>query len=224
MSTPVDPGLSRAGDPGAGDAGAGLPAELRRAAAEVIIEKGLGAFSLREVARRAGVSHAAPGYHFGDTRGLLTSLAVQGMEKLHRSTADAAAQHDDPVERLIAVGQAYVRVALSFPAHCEVIWRDDLIDCDDPAYAEAGQAAFGVLEGAIQAIADDRNPGLPVDTAAFLCWSSVQGLVVLQSTMAHFAGIDHDAIETSEMLWTQMVHLMVDGLDHARPHPSPAPH
>ena len=57
-----------------------LPNALRRAAVEVIEERGLGAFSLREVARRAGVSHTAPAHHFGDMRGLLTSVAIEGFD------------------------------------------------------------------------------------------------------------------------------------------------
>ena len=67
-----------------------LPNALLRAAVEVIEERGLGAFSQREVARRAGVSHNAPAHHFGDTRGLLTSLAIQGFEVLHAATTAVA--------------------------------------------------------------------------------------------------------------------------------------
>src|SRR5258707_3669661 len=66
-----------------------LPNALRRAAVEVIEERGLAAFSLREVARRAGVSHNAPAHHFGDVRGLLTSLAVEGFDLLSATTPPA---------------------------------------------------------------------------------------------------------------------------------------
>ena len=85
-----------------------LPNALRKAAAEVIEERGLGDFSLREVARRAGVSHTAPAHHFGDVRGLLTSLAEEGMRQLHDVTAAAAASTDDPVERLSAISAALI--------------------------------------------------------------------------------------------------------------------
>jgi AcrR family transcriptional regulator len=77
-----------------------LPNALLAAAAEVITEKGVGGFTLREVARRAGVPHAAPAYHFGDSRGLLTSLAVQAFE-LFAEHMDAAGRGiDDPAEQL----------------------------------------------------------------------------------------------------------------------------
>ena len=77
-----------------------LPNALRRAAVEVIAERGLGAFSLREVARRSGVSHTAPAHHFGDVRGLLTSIAEEGFEALRAVTQAAADQHTDPAERV----------------------------------------------------------------------------------------------------------------------------
>ena len=59
-----------------------LPAALRAATAQLVSEKGPSGFSLREVARRAGVSHAAPAHHFGDAEGMLTSVAAEGFAKL----------------------------------------------------------------------------------------------------------------------------------------------
>ncbi len=164
-----------------------LPADLRCAAVEVIAEKGLGAFSLREVARRAGVSHAAPGYHFGDVRGLLTSVAIEGFETLHAETAEAAAGIDDPIERLKAIGRAYVRVGVRYPAHCEVIFRDDVIDADDERVQVAGLRAYGLLEATVADVAERYDPDIDVTDAARLCWSMVQGLVQLR---AKFANLD----------------------------------
>jgi AcrR family transcriptional regulator len=163
---------------------------LRRAAVEVIAERGLGAFSIREVARRAGVSHAAPGYHFGDVRGLLTSVAAEGFTTLHRQLEIAFLSTSDPVERLTAIGRAYVAVAVSHPAHCEVMFRHDVIDPHDPACEAAGSSAFGVLLATITAIAEKFNPDLAILDAAKLCWSAMQGLVQIQPT---FARIDESA-------------------------------
>lgn len=161
-----------------------LPDALRSAAVEVILDKGLGAFSLREVARRAGVSHAAPGYHFGDVRGLLTAVAIEGFDTLHGETAAAASEFDDPVERLKAIGRAYVRVGVRFPAHCEVIFRDDVINADDELVQAAGLRAYSLLESTVSDIAQQHNASLDVTDAARLCWSMVQGLVQLQSKFA----------------------------------------
>lgn len=158
-----------------------LPNVLRSSAVEVIADKGLNGFSLREVARRAGVSHAAPGYHFGDVRGLLTAVAIEGFETLRDELVSSGAGIDDPIERLKAIGHGYVRVATQYPAHCEVMFRDDVLAADDPTLASAGLAAYGVLESTVAAIADRYNAELPVQDVARLCWSTMQGLVELQS-------------------------------------------
>ncbi len=189
-----------------------LPIVLRDAAIDVIVDNGLGAFSLREVARRAGVSHAAPGYHFGDTRGLLTWVALEGFEVLHRELASAAATTDDPVARLKAVGRAYVGVALQHPAHCEVMFRNDLIDSEDQRVQHEGLSAYAVLESAISDIAARHRPDLDVPAAARLCWSAMQGLVTLHpnfTSLDEALGRDPTDIEAQA---DQFTDLMVAGI------------
>jgi hypothetical protein len=93
-------------------------------------------------------------------RGLLTSLAVEGLTTLQRETAAAAAEHDDPVDRLTAVGLADVRVGQDYPAHMEVVFRPDLVETDRADMQQCGMAAFSVVESAVQAIADEPNPAL----------------------------------------------------------------
>lgn len=197
---------------GGDDGGDGLRAVLCEAAAEVIIDKGLGSFSLREVARRAGVSHAAPGYHFGDLRGLMTALAIQGLHHLHAELSAAAAAEEDPARRLAAIGRAYVRVALTYPAHCEVVWREDVLDPDDPAYQEAGLAAFAVLEDTIRAIAERHNPDLVIEDAARLCWSAMQGLVVLRPKLGRMDELDGHAVRSAEEMVDRFTPILVAGM------------
>jgi len=168
-----------------------LPNALRRAATEVILEKGVGGFSLREVARRAGVSHNAPAHHFGDTTGLLTSLAIEAFEHLAENTRGAIEGIDDPEMRLVALGQAYVRTGATYPAHCEIMFRDDLIDEDDPALQRVGLDAYTVLVDAVAYLADTDELDIDVDEASRLCWSAMQGLLVLHPSMTrldHLAG------------------------------------
>jgi AcrR family transcriptional regulator len=99
------------------------------AAVEAITEVGPAGVSLRDLARRAGVSHAAPAHHFGDKAGLLTALAAEGYSLL----ADAleAAQHR--TRDFLEVGVAYVRFAVEHRAHFEVMFRPDLYHPDDLA-------------------------------------------------------------------------------------------
>jgi AcrR family transcriptional regulator len=189
-----------------------LPNALRTAAADVIIEKGLGSFSLREVARRAGVSHAAPAHHFGDTTGLLTSLATEAMDKLYETTAAAAAGIDDPAERLVAVGRGYVITGMRYPAHCEVAFRTDLVDDEDEAYQVAGMRAYGVLEDAVRAVAERYNPDLSIFEAANLCWSSMQGLLTLHPKIVRIAEARGEDAVDLEGTVTRFTTLLLDGL------------
>src|SRR5204862_2822943 len=80
-----------------------------------IAERGVGALSLRDVARRAGVSHAAPAHHFGDRAGVLTAIAIEGFEELAAATRTAGGD-------LVEGGLAYIRWALDHPAHYQVMF------------------------------------------------------------------------------------------------------
>lgn len=189
-----------------------LPVALRGAAAEVISEHGLGGFSLREVARRAGVSHTAPAHHFGDVTGLLTSLAAEGFEKLYDVTSAAIAERTDPVERLVALGQAYVATGVDYPAHCQVMFRSDLIHDDDPHVQDAGVRAYGVLLDAVASLSAAERLDIDVDEAAKLCWASMQGLLVLHPSMVHLDVLAGRAPVPRETLVVRFTELVIDGL------------
>ena len=113
---------------------------LLRAAVEAIGQTGPAAMSLREVARQAGVSHAAAAYHFGDKAGLLTAVAVQGYRMLTEELRSAR----DADRGFLEVGVAYVRFAVGHRAHFEVMYRPELYRRDDPEVRQ-GRAAAAVL-------------------------------------------------------------------------------
>jgi AcrR family transcriptional regulator len=189
-----------------------LPAALRGAAAEVIAEQGLGSFSLREVARRAGVSHTAPAHHFGDVTGLLTSLATEGFQRLYDVTSAAAVEHSNPAERLVAIGQAYVATGELYPAHCEVMFRADLIHSDDPHLQEVGICAYGVLRDTVAAVCATEHLDVDVDEASKLCWAAMQGLLVLHPSMVHLDVLaGRDPIERDALV-VGFAQLLLDGL------------
>src|SRR6516162_2006808 len=93
---------------------------LLRAAVEAIGEAGPAAVSLRQVARRAGVTHAAAAYHFGDKAGLLTAVAAEGYRLLGEALAAARSAGS-----FLDVGVAYVRFAVDHRAHFEVMYRPE---------------------------------------------------------------------------------------------------
>jgi AcrR family transcriptional regulator len=164
-----------------------LPRALREAAAALITEEGAAGFSLREVARRAGVSHAAPAHHFGDARGLLTALGVEAFQRLYENMEASVAGVDEPTERLVRVGTAYVVTGRDFPAHCAIVFRGDLVDTLDPQYEEWGLRTYGFLEDAVRAVAEHHNPSLDVEDASRLCWAAMQGLLELHAPMSEIA-------------------------------------
>jgi AcrR family transcriptional regulator len=114
---------------------------LLEAAVEAIDEVGPAALSLRDLARRAGVSHAAPAHHFGDKAGLLTAVAADGFRRLAATLGDAYRATGSFLE----VGVAYVRFAVTHRAHFEVMFRPELYRADDPALAQARDAARSLL-------------------------------------------------------------------------------
>src|SRR6266545_3486632 len=96
--------------------------DLRRALIETALtlvnQEGTWNFTLRELARRAGVSHAAPYNHFADKAALLADVAARGFEALRKRTEAAARRHPrSPRQQLIATAVAYVRFGVDRPAH-----------------------------------------------------------------------------------------------------------
>ena len=148
-----------------------LPRALVEAALELIDEAGPSAVSLREVARRAGVSHAAPAHHFKDKAGLLTAVATEGYQRIAAALGDAAAGTGDFRE----VGVAYVRFARTNRAYFEVMFRPELFHVDDPALVEARAAASATLYGPAAELAGDESGVL----AGIAAWSLVHGFATL---------------------------------------------
>ena len=102
-------------------------------------------------------------------------------------------------------------MATEHPAHCEVMFRDDVIAADDPDLAEAGLAAYAVLEATVAAIAERYNPALAVNDATRLCWSAMQGLVELQSKFEHLDASLPSATTLDEHV-DRFTALMVNGM------------
>jgi len=153
-----------------------LRAALISAALTVIAEQGTAGLSLRELARRAGVSHAAPAHHFGDKTGLLTAIAAEGYRLLAEATSTAWQRTGSFLE----VGVAYVRFATAHPAHFAVMFRPDLYRTDDAELSEARTRARAALE--VPAGATARAIGRDPGTAGLAAWALMHGLATLWLT------------------------------------------
>jgi AcrR family transcriptional regulator len=105
-----------------------LRSALLEAALEILSEIGPQGLSIREVARRAGVSHAAPYRHFTDKNELILAVVEQGFELMQQTMqAEKNAAQDDPLHQFAASGLAYVNFALHHPAYYRVMFSGDLL-------------------------------------------------------------------------------------------------
>lgn len=148
-----------------------LRAVILAQAARLVAERGADRVSLRELARAAGVSHAAPAHHFTDRRGLFTALAAQGFQLL----ADALVQAR-PSFRDAAL--AYVRFGCEHPGHYRVMFDKSLFDPSDSELTAAQAAAGAELARGVRTLADPHAVADP-GGAELAAWSLVHGFFML---------------------------------------------
>ena len=159
---------------------------LIAATAELVEERGPSGVSLREVARRVGLSHGAPLRHFAGIADLLTAVAVDGFRALQSDVAAAMNRGGPDVRsRLAGAGRGYVQCATARPGTFALMFRPDLLETTDPDFATEGLAAFAQLVDAVRAAQADgweaREPSLLLAGAL---WSSVHGVAQLWSQHA----------------------------------------
>ena len=164
------------------DSGAGrLGDDLLNAAAALIAERGPQAFSLREVARRARVSEAAPYWHFSSKEALLAAVAEQGFVGLAAAMDEVRGRIADPRRRLQQLGVAYVRFAFAHPSHLRIMFGPEIRDKRaHPSLRAASERAFGLLVAAIVEAqrAGHVRRGNPEELAV-AAWALVHGLSAL---------------------------------------------
>ena len=142
---------------------------LLEAARTILEEQSLEALTLRAVARKAGVSHAAPYRHFPNHESLLVELSVEGFGELKRDLSEAARTPGSESDRIANIGAAYMRFVVRRPALARLMFGAQLPHRD--RFAELGAAADSVGVEIGDALSDP-NLGLAV-------WSAVHGLAML---------------------------------------------
>jgi AcrR family transcriptional regulator len=152
---------------------------LLEAAVALIAETGPRGFTLREAARRAGVSHNAPYRHFRDRNDLLAAVATDGFDRLADAMARAAPKAS-PLNRLRRSGLAYVDFAIRWPQHFAAMFDAPWDQLDYPECAAAAQRCFQTLLGFVRESQAARQtpPGDP-ERLAYHAWSLVHGIAKL---------------------------------------------
>lgn len=166
--------------------------DLRRtilaAAVDVIATEGPAALSLRDLARRAGVSHAAPAHHFKDRTGLLTAVATEA----YTLFADSLSEVTDLKEK----GARYVRFAVAHPAHFQVMFQPGLYRPDDPALVAARDRAARSLREGVADLASTGPGAEGARSTGVAAWSLAHGFaaLLLSDNLTDFVG-DRDPEE-----------------------------
>lgn len=160
--------------------------DLRRAvldtAMDMLVQDGNWQFTLREVARRAGVSHAAPYKHFPDKAALLTELALFGFQRLHRALNDAVAASDNVIDaEFDAMALAYLTFGLKNPALYRLMFGAEVAAATALHLQPRAMAPFDLLLGVLQRgqIAG-RVVDRPIRGLAAACWAQLHGLTLLE--------------------------------------------
>lgn len=170
---------------------------LIQATGEILSERGAEGFSLREAARRAGVSAGAPAHHFGSAAGLLTEVAIAGFEELTQILRKVARTEAAPGARLRAQGFGYVQFALAHPGRFQLMFRHDLL-VDEERLHIAGKAARAEIEASILAYLEEGG-GTPDErtmrATLLAAWSTAHGFAHLAldgklATMADMCPLD----------------------------------
>lgn len=160
--------------------------QLERAAIDGAVQEvetvGVAAVSMRRIARRAGVSHAALAYQFGDKTGIFTAVAKEGFRLQAEMIGPAAGGPDG----FLRGGQAYIAFALGHRGHFEVMFRPYLYRSDDPELMIAKNAAFDILYGtARSSLTSHRSAPVTDDEVRALAvagWSLSHGFATLALT------------------------------------------
>lgn len=172
----------------------GLHEALVEAGIAILSEGSLEKFTLRECARRVGVSHAAPKNHFTTLDDLKAEICARGFEQLLKDQAAAAiaAPVQSPEARLIAMGHAYVRFACANPAVYMLMFRDRHAFTESTHYREAAEASWAQIRDAVAAFLGPGRQG--AEARAAQAWALVHGFSSLVIDGRLPTGLETDAV------------------------------
>ncbi|MFE1954892.1 TetR/AcrR family transcriptional regulator [Streptomyces sp. NPDC059524] len=156
--------------------GSSLRERLVDTGVALVDAEGAAALSLREIARRAGVSHGAPRRYFPTHLELLSAIARRGFTDLGARVAGTLAQADaDPRARITALARVYLDFAARHRGMYELMFRHDLLESDRFGLRETSLPLFGVLVELIAAVRPEAEPAV----VAGALWANLHGVAQL---------------------------------------------
>jgi AcrR family transcriptional regulator len=175
---------------------------LIKAGVNILAKEGVAGLSLRKVAQKAGVSHAAPYAHFTDKQALIAAISTEGFRMLYERLTAIREQHrDNPRRQLVEAAWAYVQFAQNEPAHFRVTFSSAVErEKNYPALVEMTRKSFGEVVGIVEAC---QASGLlrtgPVDILTVSVWSIVHGFasLLIEGQISHTV---FDRMTVREML------------------------
>src|SRR5262245_16795796 len=185
---------------------------LIRTALDLLAEQGLEGMTLRNIARRSGVSHSAPLRHFASLADLLAEVAAHGFRLLSEAIEKSAAQlapGAGAIARLRAGSRAYVECAVANPALFALMFRPELIDADNATYRRDGTAAFEPLVVQVRSAQDAGwHPQRDTRVLAGAVWASLHGVATLWAHGALSGPIPRASFDDA---LTTALELLLDG-------------
>lgn len=155
---------------------------LVEAAAWLIVKRGISSLSLREIAREAGVSHAAPYHHFKDKSELLAAVAEEGFRRFdsYQRRALLRASQQEPIEKLKALGHAYVRFAIAHSNFFRIMFSKDISQPEQyPSFEQVAKRTFDRLVNTVtECLKEQKRSADPMEVS-IRAWALVHGLSLL---------------------------------------------
>jgi AcrR family transcriptional regulator len=163
---------------------------LIEAGADILSNEGVSALSLRKVAQKAGVSHAAPYAHFADKQALIAAISTEGYKKLYAQIAQVAERYrSDPLRRFVEASWAYVQFALDEPDQFKVTLSGMIEkEQDYPAFVETAKQTFNLV---VDIVTQCQQAGFlrkgAADLTAVSVWALIHGFVslLLENQISH---------------------------------------
>ncbi|RPI32328.1 MAG: TetR/AcrR family transcriptional regulator [Chloroflexota bacterium] len=157
---------------------------------DILSKEGASGLSLRSVAKRAGVSHAAPYAHFSDKQALIAAISTEGYRRVYEKIEEVVREYQhDPLRQLVEAGWAYLQFALTDPDHFKITFSGVVEkEKDYPAFVEVSRKNFELVVKIVEACqaVGALNPG-PSNLVAVGVWSLVHGLasLLLEGQISH---------------------------------------